>query len=86
LATWGDDRGRVPDKVLKGRVMALQLGALRDALLEAGVSEDKARKAAEEMAGYENRLASIDTRLSVLTWMAGTNIALTVAVLFKVFH
>jgi len=66
--------------------MALQLGALRDALLEAGVSEDKARKAAEEMAGYENRLASIDTRLSVLTWMAGTNIALTVAVLFKVFH
>ncbi|HKM62900.1 MAG TPA: hypothetical protein VJY39_10455 [Acidisphaera sp.] len=86
MATWGDDRGRVPDKVLKGRVMALQLGALRDALLEAGVSEDKARKAAEEMAGYENRLASIDTRLSVLTWMAGTNIALTVAVLFKVFH
>ena len=66
--------------------MALQLGALRDALLEAGASEDKARKAAEELAGYESRPAAIDARLSVLTWMAGTNIALTIAVLFKLFH
>jgi len=38
------------------------------------------------MAGYENRLASMDTRLSVLTWIAGTNLAATVAVLFKVLH
>jgi hypothetical protein len=66
--------------------MALQLGALRDALLDAGASEDKARRAAEELAGYESRLAAIDGRLSVLTWMAGTNIALTIAVLFKLFH
>jgi hypothetical protein len=49
--------------------MALQLGALRDALIDAGASEDKAQRAAEEMAGYESRLASIDTRLTLLTWM-----------------
>lgn len=66
--------------------MALQLGALRDALLEAGASEDKARKASEEAASYETRLAGIGTRLSVLTWIATTNVALTVAVLFKLFH
>jgi len=66
--------------------MALQLGALRDALLEAGASPDSARKASEEVAGYEGRLAAIDSRLSVLTWMAGTNIGLTVAVLFKLFR
>ncbi len=66
--------------------MALQLCALRDALLEAGASPDSARKASEEVAGYEGRLAAIDSRLSVLTWMAGTNIALTVAVLFKLFR
>lgn len=63
--------------------MALQLGALRDALIDAGASEAKADRAAEELAGYENRLASIDTRLAVLTWMVGTNIVLTAGVLWR---
>ena len=66
--------------------MALQLGALRDALLEAGASPEKATKAAEELASYETRLAGIEGRLSTLTWMVGTNVALTVAVLFKLFR
>lgn len=62
--------------------MALQLGALRDALLSAGVPPDKADKAAEEVASYENRLSAIEARLSVLTWMVGTQIALTVPVVW----
>ena len=66
--------------------MALQLGALRDALVDAGATAEKANKAAEELAGYENRLAGIDTRLSALTWIAGTNLAATVGVLFKLPH
>lgn len=61
--------------------MALQLGALRNALLEAGASEDKADRAAEEVASYETRLASIESRLSVLTWMAGANITLVLLIL-----
>lgn len=61
--------------------MALQLGALRDALLEAGATADTARKAAEEAASYENRLASVEGRLSLLTWMVGTNIALSMVLL-----
>jgi hypothetical protein len=60
--------------------MALQLGALRDALLSAGVPPDKADKAAEEVAGYENRLS--ETRLAVLTWMVGAQIAFTVPVVW----
>jgi hypothetical protein len=44
--------------------MALQLGALRDALIEAGASPDKAAKASEEIAGY-------DTDLKLLKWMVG---------------
>ena len=36
--------------------MALQLGALRDALLAAHVSPETASAAAEEVAGYEKRL------------------------------
>jgi hypothetical protein len=51
--------------------MALQLGALREALIEAGASPEKAAKAAEELAGYENRLAAVETRLVLLTWMIG---------------
>jgi len=48
--------------------MAMRLGALQDALLKPG-DADLARKAAEELAAYDNRLASIDGRLLVLTWM-----------------
>ena len=43
--------------------MALQLGALRDALLDAGASEAKAALAAEELAGYENRFDGVERRL-----------------------
>ncbi len=63
--------------------MAMQLGALRTALLDAGASVEKADKPAEELAGYDSRLAGIDTRLAVLTWMAGTNLALTAGVLWR---
>jgi len=58
--------------------MAMQLGALRTALLEAGATQDKADQAAEEAAGYETRLAGLETRVAVVTWMVGANITLTV--------
>jgi hypothetical protein len=63
--------------------MALQLGALRDALIDAGAKPEKADKAAEELAGYENRLASIDARLTLLTSMSGFNLVLTSGVLWR---
>ena len=65
--------------------MALQLGALRNALIDAGASQDKADKAAEELAGYENRLASIETRLTLLTWMVGALYPIIIAIFFRVF-
>lgn len=51
--------------------MALQLGALRAALIDAGASEPLAEKAAEELASYENRLSSVESRLAVLMVMVG---------------
>jgi hypothetical protein len=63
--------------------MALQLGALRDALLNAGATAEKADRAAEELAGYESRLASIDGRLSLLTWMVGFDLVITAGVLWR---
>jgi hypothetical protein len=60
--------------------MALQLGALRDALLEAGASDEKATKAAEELASYETRLGHIEGKLTLILWALGANVAATVAV------
>ena len=45
--------------------MAMQLGALRDALMSPG-DQDKANRAAEEVAGYENEFRSIRFDLSAI--------------------
>ena len=70
--------------------MPTMISEVYDALLEAGASEDKARKAAEAVAAYDQRFAGIETRLvelsgrvSLIQWMLGTNIVLTLGVLWK---
>lgn len=72
--------------------MPVMSGEVYDALTEAGASQDKARKAAEAVAGYENRFSTIEGRLTkldgdmtLLKWMVGFNVALTVAVLARLF-
>lgn len=72
--------------------MATMISEVYDALLAAGAPEDKARKAAEAIAGYENRFSRIDNDLTALRgemalvkWMLGSNLAMTVAILWKVF-
>ena len=64
--------------------MTLRLGALHDALLDPG-NVEKARDAAEEVASYENRLAGIESRLTVLTWMVTVAIAVLMAVFWQGF-
>jgi hypothetical protein len=58
---------------------------LYDALLAAGAPEDKARAAAVAVVGYEERFHRIERDQAVLKWMVGFNLAISVAVLFKVF-
>ena len=62
-------------------IMAVMLANLYDALRAAGANDELAKKAAEEVAGYERQLGDIRAELSVLKWMVGTNIALTLIVL-----
>ena len=62
--------------------MVILMGDLRAALVAAGAGEELATK----VATYEVRLANVETRLSVLTWMVGANLALTLLVLGKLFH
>jgi ABC-type Fe3+-hydroxamate transport system substrate-binding protein len=64
--------------------MTTMIAEVYDALIEAGASQDKARKAAEAIAGYENRFTDIEKRLermegkiTLLTWMVGLAITLS---------
>jgi hypothetical protein len=51
--------------------MALMLAKTYAAFKAAGVPDTEAQAAAEEIAGYETRLISIDNRVILLTWMVG---------------
>ena len=63
--------------------MALQLGALRDALIDAGASPEKADKAAEELAGYEREFAEIKSDLRVLKWSQAATFGMTIVIFVK---
>jgi hypothetical protein len=65
---------------------------LYDALLAAGAPEDKARAAATAALSFEDRcdriarrLVAHDGRFTLLQWMLAFNLAISVALLFKVF-
>jgi len=65
--------------------MAVMLGDLYDAPVSANVDQDKARKAAAEVenriVGVEAKLDRLGARVTLLAWMIGTNMALTLAVI-----
>jgi len=66
--------------------MAIMMRDLYRALIAAGASELEAGKASEEVAGFDNRLSKLETGIAVLQWMVGFNIALTIAIVVKLFH
>ena len=76
------------DTDLAGRLMPVMPSKTYDALIAPSTPDDKARAAAEKLANYENRVASIDNRLaglegksSILIWAVGVNAAATIAIL-----
>src|SRR5438128_12398280 len=65
--------------------VATRISEVYDAFIAAGAPEEKARKAAEALADYENRFTRIDSELLILKWMVGFGIALNVAILTRLF-
>ena len=65
--------------------MATMVVEIYDALIEAGASEAKARAAASTLANYEGRSNKVETELTLLKWMVGVNIGLTLAIVSKLF-
>jgi len=66
--------------------MAIMMAQLYAALKEAGVGDEPARKAAEEAAAYENRIAKIEGDLLLLKWITGATFGGVVTLLFKAFQ
>ena len=65
--------------------LAIAMMKLYRALRAANVPDPDASEAAEEVAQFENRLAKVQTDLAVLKAMVGSNLALTLIILGKLF-
>jgi hypothetical protein len=72
--------------------VSTMISEVYDAFKEAGVSEEKARKAAEAIAAYDTRFANIDLQLAEVrsvqrlhSWMLGTLLAGVLALVLKAF-
>ncbi|MDP2832732.1 MAG: integrase [Pseudomonadota bacterium] len=65
--------------------MSTMIFEVYDALKDAGATEDKARKAAEALAAYENRFNKVESDLNLLKWMVGFNLALSAGILLKMY-
>lgn len=65
--------------------MAMMLSKTYDAFRAAGVSEDKAREAAEEIAGFESRLTGLEYRLVRLEVMLALVLAGVASLVVKTF-
>lgn len=64
--------------------MALMIGAAHGACKDANATDEKARKAADEMVVNNDAIAIPKGKVDFLSWMVGFNLALTIAVLFMV--
>lgn len=65
--------------------MSTMLAEMYDVLCDAGASEEKARAAATALTEQDTRQNKVEANLSLLKWMVGANIALTVAVVARTF-
>jgi len=57
-----------------------------EAFRDAGASENKSKAAAEALANYESRFASLEAGQLLLKWMIGFNLAFTMTILWKIFQ
>ncbi|WP_411288207.1 hypothetical protein [Phenylobacterium sp.] len=65
--------------------MSTMISEVYDALLEAGASPEKARRAAEALANYETRFSRSDADLLLIKWMTGFIVAGVSGLVVKTF-
>lgn len=65
--------------------MTMMVTEVYDAFLAAGAPEDKAVKAAQALASFDNRFNKVEADLRLLKWMVGLVMAGIVALITKTF-
>ena len=65
--------------------MTMMVTEVYDALLAAGAPVDTAARAAQALAGYDNRFNKVEADLTLLKWMVGLVMAGIVALITKTF-
>jgi hypothetical protein len=65
--------------------MSTMEAELFDAFRAAGVPDDKAMAAAQRLNRRDTRVSAVESDVILLEWMVGFNLALTMAVLLKLF-
>jgi hypothetical protein len=70
--------------------MALMVGSLYEALKSAGVDDDRARMAAEEVADHsisalDHKVSALDGRVTLLISMLGCNLAISAVLFWLIF-
>ena len=63
--------------------MSIMLADTYATLKEAGASGEAAKAAAEEIAAFESRLATVAPDLKLVKWMLGTNLVVSTGVLIR---
>jgi hypothetical protein len=69
----------------EGRENGHDVGETLRGLASGRRPDDNAIAASEEVAGFESRLAGVESGLNLLKWMAGFNLAMTAAIVVKLF-
>ena len=54
------------------------------AFIRAGVTEEEANKASQELADIKTDVIKLAGEVNMLKWMAGTNVAISVAILLRI--
>jgi uncharacterized glyoxalase superfamily metalloenzyme YdcJ len=65
--------------------MTVMIAEMYDALIEAGASEEKARRAASVLADYDSQFADIKSELRMLKWAQAATFAMSIAIFAKLF-
>lgn len=65
--------------------MSIMLADTYAVLMEAGASDEAPKAAAEGIAAFENRLATVASDFKLVKWMLGTNLVVGTGVLIRLF-
>lgn len=65
--------------------MTMMITEVYDAFKSAGADDDKARKAAEAIAGFQSVVTDLKADMLVLKWMVAANLTFSITLMVRTF-